>query len=96
MSVYPASLTYDPCHGYIPFADAADDDVSEKNIVDHPWVHGCGRSTSCKELATSIVRIRDNPPRHRISSSIRPPDVSGRCMTTSCSIHLILKPRRKK
>jgi len=35
------SLSYDPIHGYIPFtslAQGASDEVSERQIIDHPWV----------------------------------------------------------
>jgi HD superfamily phosphohydrolase len=35
------SLVYDPVHGYIPFTSRAglpDDEVSEQEIIDHPWV----------------------------------------------------------
>lgn len=35
------SLAYDPIHGYIPFVSRAglpDDEVSEQDIIDHPWV----------------------------------------------------------
>ncbi len=36
------SLSHDPIHGYIPFAarpaDASADEVTERQIVDHPWV----------------------------------------------------------
>lgn len=35
------NLTYDPVHGYIPFtsgADLAADEVSERQIIDDPWV----------------------------------------------------------
>jgi HD superfamily phosphohydrolase len=34
------SLSYDPIHGYIPFTSsgARDDEVPERQIIDHPWV----------------------------------------------------------
>ena len=33
------NLSHDPIHGYIPFtACAAGDEVSEREIIDHPWV----------------------------------------------------------
>ena len=35
------SLCFDPIHGYIPFsspAGSADDEASERQIIDHPWV----------------------------------------------------------
>jgi len=35
------SLAYDPVHGYIPFVSRAglpDDEVSEQELIDHPWV----------------------------------------------------------
>ncbi|QDT87204.1 HD domain-containing protein [Gimesia chilikensis] len=35
------SLTHDPIHGYIPFTSKTgipDDEVSEQEIIDHPWV----------------------------------------------------------
>lgn len=33
------NLTHDPIHGYIPFtADADPGEVSERQIIDHPWV----------------------------------------------------------
>jgi hypothetical protein len=34
------SLSYDPIHGYIPFTSLGpgDDEVSERQIIDHPWV----------------------------------------------------------
>jgi HD superfamily phosphohydrolase len=35
------SLSYDPVHGYIPFTSSAapaTDEVSERQIIDHPWV----------------------------------------------------------
>jgi hypothetical protein len=35
------NLTYDPVHGYIPFtsgAGLAADEVSERQIIDDPWV----------------------------------------------------------
>jgi uncharacterized protein len=34
------SLSYDPIHGYIPFASGGtrDEEVSERQIIDHPWV----------------------------------------------------------
>lgn len=35
------NLSHDPIHGYIPFTSSADlesDEVSERQIIDHPWV----------------------------------------------------------
>src|SRR5256885_16433151 len=34
------SLSFDPIHGYIPFTSAGNepDEVSERQIIDHPWV----------------------------------------------------------
>ena len=36
---YQENLSYDPIHGYIAFtADAPAGEVSEREIIDHPWV----------------------------------------------------------
>ena len=35
------NLSHDPIHGYIPFTSSAEleaDEVSERQIIDHPWV----------------------------------------------------------
>ena len=35
----PENLSYDPIHGYIPFAsEAPPGEISEREIIDHPWV----------------------------------------------------------
>jgi HD superfamily phosphohydrolase len=38
-TIYRESLSHDPIHGYIPFTSpAAGGAVSERDIIDHPWV----------------------------------------------------------
>ena len=38
MSYHASSLSFDPIHGYVPFAHSDDSEVTEKDVLDHPWV----------------------------------------------------------
>jgi uncharacterized protein len=47
------NLSFDPLHGYIPFtsnADLASGEVSERNIIDHPWLQ---RMRHIRQLQTA-------------------------------------------